>query len=153
MFISGRPIEIFTYINYNYISKTQNYNLGLNLKSTDTPKIVETPIIPETPKPMTSFFTFEIGFCDAKSDNVEHPNQSQPNPGSRPNESPCTSLPESHNFGPKVLVLAEIKKQHFRWKFPITIDPNFGRNFRWFRRPFGYRSPTSVHCYKTKSLR
>ena len=45
-YTSGRPIGIFTYINYNYISETNNNNLGLNLKATDTPKIPETPIIP-----------------------------------------------------------------------------------------------------------
>ena len=45
---SGRPIGIFTYISYTYIGEIKNDTLGLNLKATDTPKISETPIIPDT---------------------------------------------------------------------------------------------------------
>ena len=42
------PIGIFTYISYTYIGEIKNDTLGLNLKATDTPKISETPIIPDT---------------------------------------------------------------------------------------------------------
>ena len=45
---SGRLIGIFTYISYTYIGEIKNDTLGLNLKATETPKISETPIIPDT---------------------------------------------------------------------------------------------------------